>query len=362
MNGCSSRWFWLGIVLVLAFGVLPAAAQDDPIIVFTPYEGNPVFDRAAGEAWGGECGTIFAPQVIFDAGVYYLFYSGSCERSGRPAAIGFATSTDGVDWSTHADNPVLAPDGEGYDAMCISIGVPVVEAGQWYLYYAANSTPCAGPGQHIGRAVAASPAGPWERTAEPLVEAGAAGDWDAGFIMPHAVIHTETGYIMYYSGGQEFLTPLPRLFGIATSTDGEHWTKYDDPATTEPPFDHSDPIMELQADGTAIPLEVWSADIAHTDDGWEMIFSVTSSESTSPTSPTLLGYGTSVDGLHWQLYREPAVMTRGQVNQAWASSCICYPTFVRHDDLYQVYFTGCTAELNDCRIGLAQGTITQPAP
>ena len=54
-------------------------------------------------------------------------------------------------------------------AMCISIGVPVVEGDRWFLYYAANSTPCAGPGQHIGRASAPSPVGPWERAADPLV-------------------------------------------------------------------------------------------------------------------------------------------------------------------------------------------------
>jgi hypothetical protein len=182
--------------------------------------------------------------------------------------------------------------------------------------------------------------------------------------MPHAIFHTEAGYVMYYSGGEEFLTPLPRLFGLATSPDGEHWTKYDDPTTTEPPFNHSDPIMEVQADATETHLELWSADIAQLENGWEMFFSVTSAESTSPNSPAALGYGISDDGIHWHLYRdaEDAVLTRLQVNQAWASACICYPSFVRAENRYRLYFTGCTAELNDCRIGLAEGTIITQQP
>lgn len=362
------RYFLPILVLSLAIlVVLPSAAQDDPtalVFDFTPFPGNPVFSRADGEGWGSECGTIFAPQVIRHDGMYYLFYSGSCVRAGRPAALGFATSVDGVEWQVYEGNPILEPDGEGYDAMCVSIGVPVFDGDRWLLYYAGNSTPCAGPGQHIGRASAASPDGLWERDALPVLEAGAAGDWDAGFVMPHAVIHTPDGYIMYYSGGQEYLLPLPRLFGMATSPDGQNWTKYDDPTTTEPPFDHSDPIVELRDDGTTVPLELWSADIDLTEAGWEMFFSVTAAGVDALSAPTFLGYGTSEDGVQWRLHRdsEDAILTRQQVDQEWASSCICHPAFVRDEDRYQLYFTGCTDELNDCRIGMATGTIALELP
>lgn len=357
----------VGFGLAVGIGLAaPAAAQDtdsQPVMDFTVYDGNPVFSRAENDEWGGECGTIFAPQVIEDAGTLYLFYTGSCERSGKPAAVGYASSTDGVHWNKYAQNPILAPDGSGYDAMCISMAVPLRDGDQWVLYYAGNSTPCAGPGLHIGRAAAASLNGPWERSAEAVLEAGQAGDWDEGFIMPHAVIKTEAGYVMYYSGGGEFMLPLPRLIGMATSPDGVHWTKYDDPTTTDTPYASSDPIRELQAGGTSSYFSAWAVDIEYTDQGWEMFFSTNCPESVSPNCPTFIGYATSDDGLHWRVYRsrEKAVVTQQQV-QDWASYCICQPAFVKSGGGYRLYFTGCTGEMNDCQIGMAAGTIAWQSP
>ncbi|MCC7208084.1 MAG: hypothetical protein IT323_12315 [Anaerolineae bacterium] len=354
----------LGLAL-LVLTVTPVNAQDadgdapSPAPEFTPFDGNPVIQRSAGGGWGCEQGTIFAPKIVKHADRFYMFFSGSCQRSGKPAAIGFATSDDGLDWTLHADNPILEPDGEGYDAMCVSIGVPILDGEQWVMYYAGNSTPCAGPGQHIGRAVADDPAGPWVRDPQPLLSAGGPGDWDEGFIMPHAVIHTETGYVMYYSGGAEYLLPLPRLIGMATSPDGVTWTKVDDPATTEPPYAASDPILDVAPDGSQSLLSVWGLDVHLTDRGWEMIFSTTCPESTTPGCPTYIGYGMSDDGLHWRTFRsrDAAILTRQHVDQPWASYCVCQPTFVKAEDEYWLYFTGCTAEANDCEIGGARGTI-----
>ncbi len=355
------------MLAVLAVFSLLTEAQDagsSPIIEFTAYPQNPVFTRETDAEWGGECGTIFAPHVIRHNDLIYLFYSGSCQRSGKPAAVGFATSPDGINWTRYAQNPILEPDGEGYDAMCVSSGVPLVEDDQWVLYYAANSTPCSGPGQHIGRAVADDPAGPWERESTPVLEAGTTGDWDEGFIMPHAVIHTDAGYVMYFSAGQDYLVPLPRLIGMATSPDGIHWTKYDDPATTEAPYANSDPILELNPDGTEQAFAAWAVAVLYGENGWEMMFSDTCPDAVATGCPSFIGYATSEDGLHWRAYRtrESVVLTRQQVNQEWASYCVCHPTFIHSGAEYLLFFSGCTGEFNDCQIGLATGSITwQPA-
>ncbi|MBK8023195.1 MAG: hypothetical protein IPK19_17655 [Chloroflexi bacterium] len=357
------------IVLALcAFAIVSGVSAQDadsiPLITFTPYEENPVVDRESGSEWGCESGTIFAPQVIEVEGVLYMFYSGSCERTGKPAAIGYATSTDGVQWEKAAENPILAPDGDGYDARCVSIGVPMYEDGQWILYYAANSTPCNGPGKSIGRATAPSPDGPWVREADAVLTAGDSSAWDNGFLMPHAVFHIGDQYIMYYSGGAEFLLPLPRLVGMATSTDGIHWAKYDDPATTEAPYAESDPLMELNADGTTSEFSAWSLDIGKTEQGWEMFFSSPCPESVSQNCVTFMGYAVSDDGLNWRAFRslDTAVLTLQQVAADWAASCICHPTYVAEGSDYRLYFVGCTEEMNDCRIGMATGSITWPGP
>lgn len=352
---------WFGLVIGLVSFVVPLAAQDtdsQPVLDFTLYDGNPVFNRNEGDCWGGEDGTIFAPQVIQDGETLVLFYTGSCERSGKPAGIGYATSTDGVHWEKYEQNPILAPDGSGYDAMCVSMGVPLRDGEQWVMYYAGNSTPCAGPGLHIGRATAANLNGPWERSADAVLEAGTAGEWDEGFVMPHAVIKTESGYVMYYSGGGEFLLPLPRLIGMATSPDGIHWTKYDDPTTTDAAYANSDPIFELQAGGTAGYFSAWAVDVEYTEQGWEMFYSTNCPDAVS-ACPTFIGYASSDDGLHWNAHRsrDMAVITQQQIHQDWASYCICQPSFVKNGSEYHLYFTGCTGEMNDCQIGMATGTI-----
>ena len=356
--------FLVGFMIVWAIcGQTVVRAQDDgatPDVDFAAIAQNPVLSRGDNDAWDPECGTIFAPQVVEQDGVYYLFYTGCPRREGTPGSIGYATSVDGITWTKPERNPILSPDGSGYDAMCISVGVPVVDGDGWMLYYAANSQPCAGPGQHIGRATAASPDGDWQRDAEPVLEAGQPGEWDAGFIMPHAVLRTDSGYVMYYSAGEEYLVPLPRLIGMATSPDGVHWTKYDDPATVDAPFADSDPVRRVAADGTSESLAVWALDVLTTETGWEMFYSGTCPDQTQQDCPGFIAYARSEDGIHWTTYSAPEqrVLTPSRVDQPWAAHCICYPSVLRRGSEYWLYFTGCLDGMNDCQIGMARGTVT----
>jgi hypothetical protein len=192
-----------------------------------------------------------------------------------------------------------------------------------------------------------------------VLTAGKPGEWDEGFIMPHTVIRTEKGYLMYYSGGSEYLVPLPHLVGMATSPDGITWTKYNDPATTQAPYAFSDPVLEMQDDGTTAPLSAWAVDVAKTERGLEMFYSATCPDDTKQGCPGFIGYATSADGVHWKTYRtlETLVLTSEQVNQGWARHCICYPSVVKESGSYKLYFTGCADAMNDCQIGLGTGTI-----
>ncbi len=364
LKGQSLKLLLVYTLLLLLFSNAAIAQEgtSTPTIQFTAYQGNPVLARTDPDEWGGENGTIFAPQVIKHDGGFYMFYTGSSDRSESPLGIGLATSTDGIHWTAHEGNPILEPDGTGYDAMCISGGVPIFDGNQWVLYFAANSTPCEGTGRHIGRATADNPSGTWVSDPEAILEAGAPGEWDAGFIMPHAVIRTDDGYVMFYSGGEEYLLPLPRLIGMATSPDGVVWTKHNDPATTEPPYADSDPLIEINDDGTESYLQTWAIDILKTPTGWEMFFSAACPKNTvtAPTGPKMIFYGTSEDGIHWKTYRNPemGILTCSQVVGDWAEHCICYPSVIKLETEYLLYFTGCSEIINDCQIGMATGTIT----
>lgn len=355
------RYLITGILLFLLTALIFAQDSPPPLEVdFTMYSGNPVLSRGDADAWDGSDGLVFAPHVIEYNDMYYMFYSAADNEQGRPNAIGLATSEDGITWTKYENNPILAPDNEGYDGMCISNGVPFVEEdGTWVLYYAANAIACYGPGQTIARATAPAPEGPWTPDEDPILESGSESEWDEGFIMPHSVLQTEKGYIMYYSGGSEYLIPLPRLIGMATSVDGLTWNKCNDPETIESPCVESDPIFSYDAEGEVQPMVAWSVSVLPAEDGYEMFFSSTCPEALTQNCPAFLAYATSPDGVYWQTYTDDAdrVMMPGCEGE-FACRRLSYPSALWIEDSYHVYFTGCTDIENDCEIGLVTGTIT----
>lgn len=350
----------LTVLLLLSLSSFVYAQDSGLTHDFTPHPDNPILPRGAEEAWDGENGIVFAPHVIIHEDTFYMFYSAADNPNGRPNAIGLATSEDGIVWEKYADNPILAPDGEGYDSMCISNGVPYVESdGTWVMYYAANAIACYGPGQTIARATAPTPEGPWTPDDAPLLESGTDGEWDDGFIMPHSIIDTDDGYLMYYSGGTEYLVPLPRIVGMATSSDGITWNKCNDPQTIAAPCAESDPIFTVDAEGDSHPFEAWAVSVLPTDNGYEMFYSSTCPDLVSQNCPAVLAYATSEDGVNWQTYTEPDErLVMPGVCGDFACLRLNYPAAVRVDDGYHLYFTGCTDMDYDCQIGLATGTLS----
>lgn len=355
----------ISIALMVALSAVPGTVrgQDgEPTISFSAHPGNPILQRGDADAWDGGNGLVFAPQIVRHGDLYYMFYTGADNDRAMDAGIGYATSPDGITWTKSSNNPILTPSGAGYDAMCISVGVPLIEPdGTWVLYYAGNAQPCYGPGSSIMRATAPGPDGPWQREYQPHLMVGRAGEWDSGFLMPQSVIRTDDGYVMYYAAGTEYLVPLPRLIGMATSPDGVTWTKYDNPATTAAPFAQSDPISEYDRDGALRPFAAWATYVMPTETGWEMIYSSTCPDLVRGGCPAFLSYAVSADGIRWTTYTDPMfhILNPGCDDQEWAGHFLTYPFAMRLDErTYRVYFTGCTRDTNDCQIGMATGTIT----
>ncbi len=64
-------------------------------------QGSPVLSPSSG--W--ESVSVYSPTVIYSAGSYQMFYSGS---DGSVARIGYATSNDGITWTRSTDNPIVS--------------------------------------------------------------------------------------------------------------------------------------------------------------------------------------------------------------------------------------------------------------
>ena len=97
---------------------------------------------------------------------------------------------------------------------------------------------------------------------------------------------------MYYSGIDLFTGPL--MIGLATSSDGINWTKFDDPATTSDLYAESDPVLKPAPFSSQWDsLGVWYSHVRTTATGWEMYYT-----GTSPGTDSL-GYASSLDGVTW---------------------------------------------------------------
>ena len=252
--------------------LVPTETQIPIQIDFTPYENNPVLTRGASGEW--DYYRVWTGTVVHVDDLFHMFYTG---RGEGITGIGYAVSPDGYTFTKYDANPILQPDGEGFDAAWIEFSAPLVTDDTWMLFYNASRedliNPDMGGGPSIGLTTAPGPTGPWTQ-GQLVLKAGGPGEWDAGFILPGSVIATEDGYIMYYTGGpeQEFEWPPTWMCGMASSPDGVSWTKYDDLDTTEAPFAESDPVMQPSDSG-------WDSAGVHcsvlkTDSGWEMFYEI----------------------------------------------------------------------------------------
>ncbi|NOX86272.1 MAG: T9SS type A sorting domain-containing protein [Chlorobi bacterium] len=322
-----------------------SVAQTD----LTPYQGNPVLDFGSPGSW--DAGWVAFGRTVLYNGVYYSFYAGSPDLMTSPEAIGYATSSDGILFTKYENNPVLKGDSSGFDAYFVSEPVPLIEDSIWILYYNASPAPSGEPGPAIGRATASDPSGPWTRGDSAVLETGNAGEWDASFIMPNSVIHTDSGYVMYYSAS---IGPpsqgAPAMIGMATSADGITWTKYDDPATTDPPYADSDPVLTLGSPGSWDAGFAWECTVWQTTNGWEMYYSGTPDNFATEQ----IGYATSTDGINWVKYENNPILSP---DESWANLWLLASSVVIFDSTYYLYYTGFDG-FTSARVGLATTPLT----
>lgn len=312
------------IVIGVCFMVFPALAGSPTDVQFEPVEDNPVL--AIGEDGTWDDTSIRFPKVLFHEGQYHMFYT-SYHSLSEPQAIGYAVSEDGVNWERVGDGPVFeASDGSGFDSFSISSAVPFVEEdGTWVLYYNGTDQPGAPPfGTGIGRATAPTPTGPWTRLDEPILVTGSLRRWDGAFIFPDAVLQTDEGYVMYFSGNGTG----KGMVGMATSPDGLNWTKYNDSETTDRPFDESDPVLLTSEDGWDSQVS-WGAGVRQTEHGWEMVY--TGGVTDSNGFKSALGYAFSEDGIHWTKYnKNPVVLLENEL--------VLFASLLVQDGQYLAYY------------------------
>jgi len=228
-NADSSRyemWFSCGAQAPFPYNIGYAKSYNG--IIWEVHSSNPVLTPTPGE-WDNY--TVFDPFVIRENGQYKMWYVG-IETAALLSRIGYATSTDGINWQKDIlNNPVLLPGTASWESATVSHPSVMPYSNGYKMWYSGSA---AGASQSaIGYAT--SPDGiNWQKDTlnNPVLLSGAIGQWDRIVFGPE-VLYIDNLYYMFYTG-QIVLYQSDKV-GLATSSDGIHnWDKHDSNPLLQP--------------------------------------------------------------------------------------------------------------------------------
>ena len=141
---------------------------------------------------------VMCPHVIFDDKdkLYRMWYSGGEQH--EPNAIGYATSTDGREWTKHQDNPIFRPDPKSDWEKERVTACQVIRQGDWYIMFYIGFRDV----DHAQIGIARSMDGitGWQRhSANPIIRPGK-DQWDHDAVYKPYAIYDGKKWLLWYNG------------------------------------------------------------------------------------------------------------------------------------------------------------------
>jgi len=196
-------------------------------IVWEKHPANPVLSIEESGTWDDH--SVQGPTVLFDGTKYQMWYTA---HDGSNLRIGYATSTDGVDWAKHPANPVLDLGASGtWDDSRVGYATVLFNGNGYQMWYTAHD----GSNYRIGYATSVDGIVWVKYLDNPVLDLGESGAWDDDHVFAPTILFDGTKYQMWYSGYDSSTWRI----GYATSVDGVIWMKHSD-----------NPILNLGASGT----------------------------------------------------------------------------------------------------------------
>jgi predicted GH43/DUF377 family glycosyl hydrolase len=203
----------------------------------------------------------------------------------------------------------------------------IEDDGTWVLYFRTWESGGTLARSSMGRATAPDPDGPWTPDPERVLQPGPQGSWDDVQAAPGSVLKTDDGYVMFYAGNK-------KAVGMATSTDGITWTKYNDPTTSGPEFGASDPVFGVSKGApTWDDVEVYQPRVVQSPEGFVMLYTATGSA--PGMGRAAHGMAISEDGIHWTRLPENPVLLRDTVR---GGQNLWFSNLLYANDTYYLYF------------------------
>jgi len=192
------------------------ATSSDGINWTRQNNGNPVLRVGPDGAWDDTW--ITQLYALKEGNTYRMYYSGNDGAIGR---IGFATSTDGLNWTKYHSNPVFEADDSGFDSVHVGVDTLLKEGNEYKMWYYGN----AGSSyvNAVGYATSADGIS-WSRRPDPVLGKGEYDKFDSGGSENAYVMKYNGRYLMIYTGSQDSTQSI----GAADSPDGITWTRLND--------------------------------------------------------------------------------------------------------------------------------------
>ena len=167
-----------------------ATSQDG--ITWTKYSGNPILSVGTSGSWDDN--DIFGPSVIYEDRIFKMWYLGN---NGSSYAIGYATSLDGVTWAKYSNNPVLSAGAPGsWDDIFIANPCVIFDGTNYKMWYEGFG----GSARVIGYATSSDGISWTKHPQNPVLSTGAGGSWDELMVISPTVLFNGSTYKMWYMG------------------------------------------------------------------------------------------------------------------------------------------------------------------
>ncbi len=184
---------------------------------FKKYAGNPILTTGAAGSFDAKY--ILSPNVLYVKGMYHMWYEAASGTNNY--SVGYATSPDGITWTKYAGNPVLQldPSPSAFDGKAITSPRVHWDGQRFHMLYLGQST-----SNILRMGYAYSSDGiHWTKNPTFVLDVGALGTWDGAGVGPGAFMKEGAKWELWYdavSSTGEWRT------GYASANDSVHWTKH----------------------------------------------------------------------------------------------------------------------------------------
>jgi len=179
-------------------------------INWSRYGAAPVITKGGGGAW--DSGFVIPSHAFKEGATYYLYYWGGIDNDQSNWAIGLATSSDGINWTKDAGNPIFIGDVGEWDDGVLE-GFLVKLSGTYYMFYQGNTVDM--QNSAIGVATSNDKV-TWVRSANNPFPRGGAGSWDSAWGEAPKLINFGGDWLMYYMSCDDVNNP--KKIGVMTFT------------------------------------------------------------------------------------------------------------------------------------------------